>query len=240
MPDFRIIKFQSSIFTPDFIITNSLNIANIAIKTKNDIFNGKSSILPVPQDAPAEIPRIILSSSDSRWSLNISAIRTNLFYNSLTDQDTEIKDIEVDKFSSISSEFFYEFKKELNLRVQRLAYVTDRVIIREDALNYILENFCKENQIKKGGPLYNAKRFEIHSFKKYPWKDFSINSWVRIKFINFKKKENEFHPAILVTNDLNTLSYEEDKEMSFEPKKIKEYFEKVPNHLDGILKLYFS
>ena len=78
MLDFKIKKFLGSIFTPDFSISNSLNIANVAVEIAGDRLDGPPSILPIPQDAPAEIPRIQLFSSDKNMNITISLQRTNL------------------------------------------------------------------------------------------------------------------------------------------------------------------
>jgi hypothetical protein len=124
--------------------------------------------------------------------------------------------------------------------VQRVAFVTERSTIRDDALTYVLDRFCNKEQTTKGQPFFNAKRFEIHSLKKYDWESFNLNSWVRMKFAPIKIDGGETAPAILVVNDLNTFSFEEDPEASFSEDEIKRFYEKIPRHLGEILKLYFD
>ena len=184
------------------------------------------------------MPRIVFSSSDKKWSLNISPKQTNLFFNiSPTSKENEIN---ADEFSLIASEFFINYKKALDLRVQRTAFVTERSTIQDDALTFILDRFCKKEQTTKGQPFFNAKRFEIHSLKKYEWEDFSLNSWVRMKFAPIKIEGGEAVPAILVINDLNTLSLDEAPEAAFSADEINTFYEKIPQHLGKILKLYFD
>lgn len=238
MLDFRTIKFQTVLFTPDLNITNSLKVANVVGNILGNHLNGETSLLPIPQNAPADIPRIILSSSDGKWKLNISLQRTDLFYNNPPESYGEA--VSIREYSEISSKFFGRYQKELDLRVQRLAFVTDRLTIRDDALDYVLEKFCNEDQIKKGRPFYRAKRFEIHSLKKYDWAQFHINSWVKLKFLPIKTQKNETTPALLVSNDLNTLSPDEDPGATFEVNAVEQFFDEVPGHLDEILELYFS
>lgn len=238
MLDFRIYQFLSSIFTPELNISSSLKIANLVVDLIGKYVEGEPSILPVPQDAPPEIPRIIFSSSDKKWTLNISLERTNLFYNTPPTSTEEV--ITIDEFSSIASAFFGNYQKGLDLKVQRIAFVTERSAIRDDALDYVLGRFCNEKQIIKGRPFFNTKRFEIHSLKKYNWENFSINSWVRTKFLPIKIGNGETAPGILVVNDLNTLSLDEAPDAAFLADDIKAYFKKIPQHLSEILKLYFD
>ncbi len=235
----QIFKFLGSIYTPDLNISNSLKIANTAVDVLGDNQDIVPSILPIPQDAPPDIPRIILSSPDKTLNINISLQRTNLFCEMPIDISSE--SINIEEYSNISSKFFSCFKKDLDLRVQRMAFVCDRADFREDALDYIQNRFCNKDQIKKGRPFSNPKRFEIHSLKKHDWESFHINSWVRLYFLSVKMKNaNSNEPIIMVKNDINTLSIEEDAGSNFSEKNIKEFFEKAPSHIDDILQLYFK
>lgn len=239
MPAFQINKFLGSIFTPDFNITNTLKIASEAYEIIKDNFDCQPSILPVPQDAPADIPRIILSTSDNQFQINISLLRTNfLVQKPLL---PEFDSINLNEISSTASRFFSEFKNKLNLRVQRLGFVTERVDFDQNSLSYILNRFCKDAQTKKGGPFYNTKSFEIHSLKKYEWKDFNINSWVRLKILTIRRKNDEIRqPLFIVENDLNTFPIDENPIADFPASQISNYFKSAKNHVDEILQLYFD
>ena len=238
MLEFTVVKVLAAIFTPDFNMSNSLKIANTAFNLLGDRLDGEPTILPIPQDAPADIPRITLRSSDGLLSLTVAPSRTNLVFNIPLDSVIDIIDYPL--YYSDLSKFFVEFSTKLDLKVQRLGYVTDRLILRDDALSLILEEFCNKDKIIKGKPFYNPKRFEIHSFKKYNWEDFQLNSWVRLKYLPIKSKDNEIRQALLVQNDLNTLSNEEDPGAEFKAQDIEKYFDNIPNHLEQILKLYFG
>jgi len=238
MLDFKSYKFLASVFTPELTIPSSLKIANLVVSIIGKYVGEEPSILPVPQNAPPEVPRILFGSTDNKWNLNISLQRANLSYT--VDPASTEERISEKEFSSTASMFFSEYQKKLSLRVQRLGFVTERSWIGDGALNYILERFCDKDQISKNRPFYNAKRFEIHSLKKYPWKGFDINSWVRIMFMPIKTGDSETAPAILVVNDLNTLSLEEAEDENFSDGQTAEYFNEIPLELKKILRLYFE
>jgi len=238
MLDFTIFKFMAVGFTPEFTISSSLKIANHVVDLLGKYVGEEPTILPIPKDAPPELPRIVFSSPDKKWSLNISPDRTNLFFN-ISPTSTE-NEINTDEFSAIASEFFVNYQKALDLRVQRTAFVTERSTIRDDALAFILDRFCKKEQTRKGKPFFNAKRFEIHSFKKYDWESFNLNSWVRLKYAPIKNEDGEIVSAVLVINDLNTYSLDEAPEAAFSDGEIHSFYEKIPQHLGKILKLYFD
>ena len=238
MLDFKSNKFLASVFTPELTIPSSLKFANLVVSIIGKYVGEEPSILPIPQNAPPEVPRILFGSTDNKWGLNISLQRTNLLYT--VDPASTKERISEEDFSSVASMFFGEYQKKLSLRVQRFGFVTERSWIGDGALNYILERFCDKDQISKNRPFYNAKRFEIHSLKKYPWEGFNINSWVRIKFLPIKTGDDETAPAILVTNDLNTLSLNEAQDENFSDGQIVKYFNEIPLELKNILRLYFE
>lgn len=238
MLDFKIYKFLAAIFTPEFTFSSSLKIANRVVDLLGKYVGEAPTILPIPKDAPANLLRIAFSSPDKKWTLNISPERTNLFFN-ISPASTK-EEITTDEFSSIASEFFGNYQKTLDLRAQRLAFVTERSTMRDDALTYIQDRFCNKEQTTKGQPFFNANRFDIHSLKKYEWESFNLNSWVRMNFMTIKIEGGETAPAILVINDLNTFSLDEAPEAEFSAEEINTFFEKIPQHLNKILKLYFD
>jgi hypothetical protein len=239
MPDFQIKKFLGSIFTPDFSMTNALKVASEAYEIIGDSFDGEPTILPVPQDAPVDIPRIILRTSDNIYHINISLLRTNFLAQLSPVPDSGL--IDIDNISSMAARFFSEFKNKLNLRVQRMGFVTERVDFDQNALSYILKRFCNHEQIEKGRPFHNAKSFEIHSLKKYGWQGYNINSWVRLKIMTIHRQSDERgQPLLLVENDLNTLPRNEDPGADFSDAQISNYFNEANDHINKILQLYFS
>ncbi len=238
MLDFKTIKFLAAIFTPELAISNSLKIANTVVDLIGNKVGQEPTILPIDQNVPPEIPRILFNSSESQWSLNISLARTDLFYQ--PDPFASDAGISEEEFTAVASSFFSAFQQTLELRVQRIAFVSERLSVQNDALTYIQKRFCNEDQIKEGRAFHNAERFEIHSLKKYLWEDFNINSWVRTKVQNIIKKDGESVPSIILVNDLNTLSLNEAKDQRFSLEEIKQFFDEIPAELGKIIKLYFD
>lgn len=237
MLELGVVKVLGAVFTPEFNITNALKIANVVFGLAGERLDGEPTMMAIPQDAPADIPRIILTSSDKLLSVSISPVRTNFEFKA--PQETIIDMIDYRSYYSQMAEFFSKYSEALDLKVQRLGYVTERLIVRDDAISYVLERFCRDNQIQKGRPFYNTKRFEMHSLKNYEWDGFQVNSWVRIKCFPIGTKDQEKKPALLVENDLNTLSYDEDPGADFSAAEIGKYFDGIPDHLNEILNLYF-
>lgn len=239
MPSFQLKKFLGSIFTPDFSLSNSLTVASQAYELMGERLDGPPTILPLLQDAPADIPRITLGTSDNTLKINISLSRTNFLVQVPALPETGTFDI--NEFAETASRFFSDFKNALSLRVQRMGFVTERLEVDPDALSYILNRFCNSDQIERGRPFHNSKRFEIHSLKKYEWEGFNINSWVRLKCLTIRQNNDEsLQPILVVENDLNTLPPEENPDADFSVDEIRSYFSNSHEHISSIVDLYFN
>ena len=233
--EFSPIKLMAAIFTPDFSFGDTFHLINRFKKLSGNKFDGELYSANIPQEAPAEIPRFILNSQLKNWKLEVSLERTNLiFYNapfsSITDPDAL-------NFGNFARELFRAYKKVSKIRIQRLALIIERVAKIEDEAvpQFIANTYCKDNYLEK--PFNNTSAFELHSLKKYKFKKFDINSWVRIKSVQLAET---LDPLLLMINDINTFSYIEAPDENFKLADIDRFFKNIPNHIEEILSLYFQ
>lgn len=105
MISLSVIKLMASIFTPEFTIGDKLYLIDFFKDKSKNKFNGDFLSIPLPQDAPAEIPRVILNSKDNLWKLEISLHRTNLIF--LKSNLSIIKDPDEINFNDIAREIFH-------------------------------------------------------------------------------------------------------------------------------------
>lgn len=237
MTEFRVIKFQGSIFTPDLVISNYLKFMNTVGELQGEVLQGNPTALPIPQDAPAEIPRFQFVSRDGKWMLTISLVRTDLIFFDPSDPSSAGQTgIDAETFSKKCINFFGNYKDKLDLRVQRLAFVTERISPDDNASNFIIEKFCRADMVREGKPFNNVSRFEIHSLKKYDWGDYRLNSWVRFKAVDLKTDKTI--PCLFLQNDLNTLSVDEDPSQDFPREAIDKFFLGINEQLKDILRKY--
>jgi len=236
MIEFQIIKLMAVIFTPDFNIGDKLSLINLFQELSETKFDGELISIPIPQDAPAEIPRIILNSRDETWRLEVSLQRTNIIF--LQPLAPTATTPSMQDFAEVIKKIFKPYKEKNNIRVQRLAFVTERFseISEKSPSQFIADKYCKEEYLK--APFNRTSAFEIHSLKKYEYQSFFLNSWVRIKSANLK--DGKSSPILMVINDINTLANEEGPNIIFTGEDIVRFFDIIPDHLDNILNLYFK
>jgi hypothetical protein len=228
--DFEVTSIQATVFTPSVSFATSKLFASVLEKW-GEIFDSAPLSMPVPTDAPSEIPRIILQSSDMQKRLELAPKRANLFWLRQAETDT----IVLENWLASAPDILCEYVKIASGKVGRIASVLVRFLRNPNPGAFLAQHFCKEKWLV--APFNRPESFEIHSHKKYSLaRRFNVNSWVRCKTGIFNKPNQE--PIILVEQDINTLA-EEMEEREFSDAEIRDFFQLVKQEFDSILSLYF-
>lgn len=171
-------------------------------------FDGLESILPIPQDAPLEIPRVILNSKDEKYTCNISLNRADFFVNYKNQEDKNFDDT----FSSI-----IKYLEDINLLLSlhfnaksyRLAAVFETIEELSISSKKFLEDTIIKNKLAK-----NIYTTQVNFLMKDDLDQFKINKWVRITTLR-KKDDDNNDRLIQIIYDINTIQ-EVDYEVNSE------------------------
>ena len=225
----EISKLQTTVFTPNFTFSTAEMLKKL-LNMEQNIFDGDPFTLPLPADAPKEIPRITLDSKDKRYKIEVAPIRINFFRNKIDESDEIIPNDVITAAVSLLTQLL----DSLGTQCDRIAIVIDRNSIKDDAAKVIASHFCKDNFIKE--PFDRPSEFEIHSLKKYSFREkFEVNSWVRIRSAHMRYKSGIIHPIINVQQDINTIA---EATKIYSKEDITIFYEKIYDEFDKILKLY--
>ena len=222
------VSYLLSIFTPQ--VSFSLNpILKELMTNFGDVLNGQLATLPLPQDAPAEIPRLTLPSLDARFKLEIAPARVNLF-RLRTKGDANVNAAE---FLALARRIFQSYIQTVGAVVGRMS----SVVVKYNVLNSpgleIATHFCKDERLKTA--FTRPENFEIHAHKSYERQGFHMNSWVRTKS-GFLAPQNQ--PAVVVEHDLNTL-HEQLTQNRFTVDDIGRFLQFADEEHESVLALYF-
>jgi hypothetical protein len=185
-------KIQTAVFTRslDFAIDgyNKATFLEELGKELGDIFDGEPVFIPIPNNAPPEIPRIILNSKNNSFSCNISLLRTDLLLN----MDNNIGVGGRDPFISQKENLLrvVSFLKNKNSVINRIGFVVNVEYSSPDSVEFVKKEFVKE------GKLENSKELLIRYNKASLLDDIKMNNLIAIS----GKKEN----VIMVQIDINT------------------------------------
>lgn len=186
---------QSAFFVTNVNLSDKLDVAN-KVKKGLDILDGDPTVLPVPNDALLEIPRIILTSKNKVFSCNISPERIDFIINKSKATELNINlEEEILEKSEILSKLIL---KSLNWSIHRLAFISQFKYKPEVGALSFMKNLLSEQFVADSAEL------EIHRLKHIKVGNFKSNQWIRFLSQN-SGTPNEF---IHILSDINTLKTE--------------------------------
>jgi len=229
--EFKILTLQLVIYTPEIIIKKNIILQKI-MESYSDKFDGDTVSLPIPDDAPKEIPRLSLFDSQKKYKFETAISRTDfhIFSKELFEIESNLK-------------FYFELIQKYiectNASIGRMAIVVTKFIEKENPTNFLVKYFCDKTLIKNKH-FNNLNDFELHFRKIISLKNFKINSWVRCKnaLLNFGNKKNL--DSILVIQDMNTLFSEELESNRYSVNDLKEFSRLALDKQSNILQKIFS
>jgi hypothetical protein len=228
--DLNIAIAQLVIFTPDVSAFSTPKALALILGKYSHRYDGSVQALPLPEEIPQEVPRVILLSKDGTHRLDVSPLRVTSYWMRSGEMQAEPEDI-----LSTSIEVLEHYVQGMEFQVGRLALVLTRVCKAENPAKLIVEKFC---QPELQTTIFNdSENFEIHNHKHFELKGFSVNSWIRCKTGVLIINNVEFKGVIL-EQDLNTLA-EELEQRRFKPEEIKSYFQVAAAEAEANLKAYF-
>lgn len=227
---FQLASVQVAIFTPDVNAFSQPKILADFITWYGARYNGPVTALPLPDDAPPQLPRVSLQSADAVWKLNVAPQRIDSYW-----APPRIEARPDDSIAVVTqcSEVLEQYVRSNSVRVGRLALVLQRAYVIPNPAHALIERFCNEES--KRAPFNNSESFEIHNHKRYRPSGIvqQINSWVRCRTALIQGE-----PGIAVEQDLNTLEEESDRS-TFDADAIQRFFSHAQPEADSILRLYF-
>lgn len=231
---FEYLSYQAVVFTPELQLNINRVIAELVGKY-SDRFNGDPVVIPIPPDAPREIPRIILKNQDESWKAQFSSTRLDIIWlrNYLKNDVLDITD-----FLNYSDKIFSSYRELTKTRFGRLALIINRIQKSSDPGKELASHFCKQQWLQSKA-LNRPENFELHAFKKYKVNEEigEVNSWIRHKTVRVKVDMTNIANAISVEQDLNTLQERNEPDDYESLRKI--FFKTAPNEMGKIFALYY-
>ena len=152
--DLQTVSYLVSIFTPQLNFSVN-NILTEMMGKFGKVLDGQLMTMPLPPEAPAEIPRLTLSSNDQGLRLEISPARTSLF-RFRRKNDTDVDSAE---FLLLANQIFQTYLDVTVAVVGRLA----SVIVKYEALQQpgieVAKHFCRDERLKTALTRPTTSRF---------------------------------------------------------------------------------
>lgn len=195
-PRVKIDMIQCVLFSPGIAMADKIEMASTA-RAKIQL-QGEVAILPVPEDAPYEVPRIQLFSPDQVYTLLIAKNRIDLLFRPKSEMGIGSFP-PMDLLEKAIATFEYS-KETLSARITRVGFVSSWVI---DLGNLSAVREVISRYIKQTVTVPNAHEVELHFLSKENIQEFAVNRWTRLRTMREATKADSL-VSLLV--DLNTLA----------------------------------
>lgn len=219
-----LVQSITSVLFGTYDLSDTLSKANILHQAVKQVFNGEPFLFPIPDNAPTEIPRIILRNRDETYQSTIALNRVEIAYKEKgvpTKEPTAI----CDGYLGILGSFSTVLRAKWNTAIVRLGLVMDLISFTENPVGLIVKNYIKEDTIK------NPEQIAVHSLNRIQFDDLAINRWCRLSSDKTKNSHGE-RELLRVIIDVNTLP---DETYSFNEPAIIGFYDKAIRHsLDSL------
>lgn len=211
-------KLQLTAYIATIEFSDKLKIAQEIRSVRAIEFNGEPTILPVPDDTPLDIPRIILKSKDEKFILNLSYTRIDLYYQGI---ETTQEQIPTTLSQAVKQQLLACIKEVSEILISKFsasfyrAAIVDNQIVK---LTIGSKDYLQTFMLKKT----NVTPYEIKIANLYK-EDlgvYKINRWER--FDTLRNKVNlDDDKGLRYILDINTAS---EIKYDFDSEKLVEYF----------------
>lgn len=230
---FTLDSVQATMFTPEHSAFAGSRLVATILREFGERFGGEMQVLPIPQGVPLEIPRVVLQSNDGSQVVSAGPSRFNYVWNRIGSDALVALRQALDQCVEVLDYYV----RETRVRVGRLALVVQRACPNETPARTLIQRFCNGESQRE--PFNRSATFEIHNHKQYKpdyeGVDYQINSWVRCRCGAI---EPEKTPAIVVTQDLNTMAGDLEQR-EFDADKVRVFFSMGCEEAEAIIKKYF-
>ena len=200
--EIKINKVQLAIYSPGIDLSDKLTLSGNIRKGSGDLFSGEPLILPVPDNVPNEIPRIILKDKKGEINLHIAVnkidlhIRDSILAGSVPNVYSKLDKSLFDIYRSVLKALF----SATSLTVNRVGFVVVGEVEVKDASAYITNKYLTKD-IKMAGWLdVNVSLLKRETIDKK-----ESNVWLRLS-PGRKEKGEVDNNKLIVIFDINTLS----------------------------------
>lgn len=229
---FQIISCQANIYTPELQFRTNRVLAYL-LEKHSERFNADPISLPIPLDAPAEIPRIMLQSDDKRLSLQASPASLVV-----TRQGDGIAPEALKDFLEFALSVFTGYLEAMGCQARRVACVVSRFAPDGNGAKNLAAHFCKDYLL--ADPLDRPSDFELHAAKQFKFGGWlAISSWFRCKSVNLKFGEAPVVPGVMMIQDFNSAVVEHEDAKPLSTEEVCSFFRNAPEELELVVNRYF-
>ncbi|NQT83931.1 hypothetical protein HQ563_12970 [bacterium] len=212
---------QAAMFIRGMGFSDPLSIAQGIQHAVGGIFDGQPGVFPVPPNAPANVPRIVLKDGLQRYQCKVSAGRLDLAFDGSKKRASSTGAV-WDEYSEITRQLAEYLKKKNPTRVWRLGLVVRLFKVLEGSANiHIREKYLRDDRFE------DPYEMHLSVLNKENMGGFGINRWLRLRPMR-KRDDPTNDSGLVVEIDINTHAEENN---DFTEEEITRFFEEAYQHI---------
>jgi len=200
--DLRLKGLQTVLFLRSIDMSKKLKLAQDVISASANLLDADPLLLPIPEDAPPEFPRLIFRNESGNVSFNLSLSRADFSMQYKADgpafSDQEVFEQYVSSLISVIGPMVESY----NTAFKRIGFVLDLFSRLQKSSNILIKD-----TFLKGDYSDNAYQMELNTLHQLTLVNFQVNRWLRLKSLRSKSDPSD-DLAVQVLLDINTIPEE--------------------------------
>ncbi len=194
-------KYEVAIFPKDFYVSD-LNSLMQEFK-KIDVFaNGVNTIIPLPPNAPREIPRLLLSSKDKLIGCNVTFDKINVYWLNSNEKANFSKPVaEITSLINTISQTI--FSHTGTRRAKRIGFIKEYYIETDEPVGIVKGKTVSDTIASDLKDFILQLTFKLENLSSYS----NCNEVVILNSGGMKQTEKK--KVLMLTHDINTIQTEE-------------------------------
>jgi len=225
-------SFHITLFVGVLNLENKLKLASDIISASEKILEGDPTILPIPPDAPPEIPRIITKSKDERYTCNVSLNRIDLFFKP-KGRDEQSLDIVSGEYLKLLLNLTNLLKENFKIAIPRIGIVANLLLeLSESSNTYVLRKYIKESSL-----ISETHEAQIHALNKITLPNkIKANRWLKIITSRSAQdpSDDKYLSISIDINSVREVPYDFDREL------IRLTFNVAVDHMKNLIKQHYG
>lgn len=197
--DFILKGLQFTFFTPPFKAANQIAFVNDFIQKTDNVFSHEPQIIPLPKEAPPEIPRITLRNAEQNYVVHFSVNRMTFVFQDSQNHNPALETI-YPKYRFHLSNIAQAFKSMIPIPYMRFGCVFNFLREFGEGTNSLFsERYFANN------PFPDAHEIQANIHHVLTLEEWTANRWVRYRTL--RKADNpQVDTGLMLEIDLNTLA----------------------------------
>lgn len=228
--DFTVDRLQTGLFLSTLDHSDKLRLAQNVIVASQELLAGEPVVLPIPEDSPPELPRLILKSKDERYSFALTGNRADFVFSETDSVPSLAFDTVFPEYLDTLLSITTVLKQKHKASIVRIGFVARFFSVLETSSNrFIRENFLNPNRLIIG---YETN---VSILDRRTMADFEINSWFRLNSLR-KRDEPQDDRALRVIFDINTVP---ERTYNFDVSQVRTFCVEASRLVEAGLDEYF-